>query len=195
MKKLVKGLVITGIVMTFLMITVLGEAVTRTIDVVYNSVNLTVNGQKIEADNILYDGTTYVPLRAVAEALGKDVGWDEATTTASINDKGTTPPASKENAEETLSQKNAVNKAKSYLEYTAFSKSGLIEQLKYEGFSSEDATYAVEHISVDWKEQAVKKAKSYLESSSFSRSGLIDQLEFEGFSNEEATYAVDQIGL
>jgi len=77
----------------------------------------------------------------------------------------------------------------------SFSKSGLIAQLEFEGFSTEDATYAVNKIDVNWKEQAVKKAKSYLDTMAFSRSGLIEQLEFEGFTTEEATYAVDQIGL
>ncbi len=93
MKKLFKGLLITTLVLALLMTTALGDAITKTIDVVYNSVNLTVNRKKIEADNILYNGTTYVPLRAVADALGKDVGWDGNTNTASINDKGATQPA------------------------------------------------------------------------------------------------------
>lgn len=66
---------------------VLASSIKKTIEVIYNSVNLEVNGQKIKADNILYNGTTYVPLRAVADALGKDVDWDEKTKTASINDK------------------------------------------------------------------------------------------------------------
>ena len=96
---------------------------------------------------------------------------------------------------ETLSQKNAVRKAEQYLRTMPFSKSGLIAQLEFEGFSTEDATYAVNKIDVNWKEQAVKKAKSYLDTMAFSRSGLIEQLEFEGFTTEEATYAVDQIGL
>lgn len=100
-----------------------------------------------------------------------------------------------EKATETLSQKNAVKTAESYLDYTAFSKSGLIGQLEYEGFSNEDATYAVDQISVDWKEQAVAMAKSYLDYTSFSKSGLIEQLEYEGFSNEDATYAAEQAGF
>ncbi|NLB20080.1 MAG: hypothetical protein GX829_04440, partial [Clostridium sp.] len=81
------------------------------------------------------------------------------------------------------------------LDFSAFSRSGLIGQLEYEGFSTEDATYAVDSIGVDWREQAVKSAKNYLDFSAFSRSGLISQLEFEGFSTEDATYAVDQVGL
>src|SRR5699024_9653926 len=47
---------------------------------------------------------------------------------------------------ETVSQQNAVGAAKNYIEYTAFSKTGLIEQLEFEGFSNEDATYAVNEI-------------------------------------------------
>lgn len=96
---------------------------------------------------------------------------------------------------ETLSQSNAVGKAMDYLNYTSFSKSGLVEQLEYEDFSNEDATYAVNKLDVDWKEQAVEKAKDYLDYSSFSRSGLIDQLKFEGFSDEEAIHAVDEVGF
>ena len=167
----------------------------KTIVALFNSVNLTVNGNKVNAETIVYNGTTYVPLRAAAEMLGKDVGWNQATQTASINDKSVVKPKPIESSGETLSQRNAVAKAKSYLDFTSFSKSGLIKQLEYESFSNKDATYAVNNISVDWKEQAVKKAKSYLDFTSFSKSGLIKQLEFDGFTNEEATYAVGQIGF
>ena len=195
MKKVLKYFVIGVIILTLLMGTALGDTITKTIEVVYNTVNITVNGAKISADNILYNGVTYVPLRAVAEAFDKDVGWDQATMTASINDKGTVKPLVVESTDETLSQKNAIKKANSYLDYGAFSKSGLVKQLEYEGFSNDDATYAVSQITVDWKEQAVEKGKSYLEYTSFSKDGLIKQLEYEGFTNDEATYAVDQIGF
>ncbi|MGE6413671.1 S-layer homology domain-containing protein [Planococcus kocurii] len=96
---------------------------------------------------------------------------------------------------ETVSQQQAIKKAKSYLEYTSFSRSGLIAQLEYEGFSNADAKYAVDKINVNWRGQAVKMAENYLEYTSFSRSGLIAQLEYEGFSNADATYAVDKINV
>jgi len=99
------------------------------------------------------------------------------------------------NTNETLSEKNAVGMAKNYINSMAFSKKGLIEQLVFEGFSTEDATYAVNKINVDWKEQAVIAGNDYLDTMSFSKGGLIEQLEFDGFSNEEATYAVNQIGF
>lgn len=90
----------------------------------------------------------------------------------------------------TSSQKNALSKAESYLNCMAFSYAGLIEQLEYEGYSTSDATYAVDHCGADWNEQAVKKAESYLRSMSFSESGLIEQLEYEGFTHEQAVYGV-----
>ena len=89
MKKYFKGFIIGVVISTLLISTALGTSVKKTIEVVYNSVNITVNGKKVNADNILYNGTTYVPLRAVSEALGKEVGWDQNTKTASINDKDT----------------------------------------------------------------------------------------------------------
>ncbi|NAZ73959.1 hypothetical protein GTQ99_00740 [Kineococcus sp. T13] len=95
----------------------------------------------------------------------------------------------------TVSQKNAVSKAESYLRYSAFSRSGLIEQLEYEGFSTADATYGVDHVQVNWYEQAEKKAASYLKYSAFSRQGLIEQLEYEGFTHDQAVHGVNSTGL
>lgn len=92
---------------------------------------------------------------------------------------------------ETLGQSNARKKAASYLSFSGFSRSGLIQQLEFEGYSTADASYGVDAQKADWKAQAVKKAKSYLTTTAFSRTGLIKQLEFEGFSNTEATFGVD----
>ena len=95
----------------------------------------------------------------------------------------------------TKAQENAVKKAKAYLNTMAFSRSGLIKQLEFEGFTNDEAIYGVDNVSVDWNEQAVKKAKAYLDTMAFSRSGLIKQLEFEGFTYEQAVYGVEQNGL
>ncbi|MDD3369235.1 MAG: Ltp family lipoprotein [Lachnospiraceae bacterium] len=99
-----------------------------------------------------------------------------------------------ESGDATLEEQNALAKALSYLSHSAFSRSGLIEQLQYNEFSLEASTYAVDNCNANWTEQAVEKAKSYISHSVFSRSGLISQLEYNGFSNEDATYAADNIG-
>lgn len=111
--------------------------------------------------------------------VGKKLRWVQVKTTT------TTVPA------QTVSQKNAAGSAASYLRYSSFSRTGLIKQLQFEGFSLEDATYGVDAQKADWFAQAVKSAASYLKSSAFSRTGLIKQMEFEGFSNAEAVHGVD----
>lgn len=88
----------------------------------------------------------------------------------------------------------ALEKAKSYLNSSAFSYDGLIEQLEYEGYLTSEAKYAADNCGANWKEQALMKARSYLASSSFSESGLQEQLEFEGFSSTEASYGVSNCG-
>lgn len=110
-------------------------------------------------------------------------------------DLATAQDRAQELANQTPSQKQAIAKAEEYLDYTAFSREGLIEQLVYEQFSTEDATFAVDHITVDWNEQAVAKAKEYLDYSAFSRGGLIDQLRYEGFTREQAEFGVTGAGL
>ncbi len=95
------------------------------------------------------------------------------------------------------SQQNAVRKAQDYLNYTAFSRQGLITQLvNEEQFSTDDATYAVDSLNVDWNKQAEKKAKNYLNYTAFSHDGLLNQLiEEEKFTPSQAEYGVTAAGL
>jgi hypothetical protein len=61
----------------------------------------------------------------------------------------------------------------------------------------EDATVAVDSLSVDWNEQAVRSAKEYLEMSGFSCKGLINQLSSSAGSHytvAQATYGAKQAG-
>jgi hypothetical protein len=97
----------------------------------------------------------------------------------------------------TVSQQNAVESARSYLDSQGFSRLGLIAQLVgFEGYSTADATFAVGYVHADWNKQAVRVAQGYLDSGSFSRSGLITQLtQFEKFTRVQATYAADKVGL
>ena len=64
----------------------LGADSSESISVHRNKVNLEVNSVRVTVDNFLYNGTTYVPIRAVAGLLGKEVGWNGYTNVASIND-------------------------------------------------------------------------------------------------------------
>lgn len=88
---------------------------------------------------------------------------------------------------------NALDTAKSYLRVSAFSYSGLIDQLEYEGYSHSEAVYGADHCGADWYDQAAKCAAQYLDVMSFSRQGLIEQLEYEGFTYDQAVHGVDQV--
>jgi hypothetical protein len=83
---------------------------------------------------------------------------------------------------------NARRTASDYLEFAGFPRSGLNEQLEFEGYPTEAATTAVDSLKVDWMAEAVESAESYLEVSGFSHSGLVEQLEFDGFTPEEAEH-------
>ena len=61
-----------------------------------NVATVTVNGEKITADNFIYNGTTYVPLRAVSENMGATVDWDNTTKTAKIVNQTANPNENRE---------------------------------------------------------------------------------------------------
>lgn len=110
-----------------------------------------------------------------------------APTAAQTN----TTPASTE----TVSQQNAVRKAKSYLSYAAFSHDGLVAQLEYDQFSHADAVYGADNSGANWNDQAAAKAKSYMSYSAFSRGSLIAQLEYDKFTQAQAEYGATAVGL
>ena len=93
-----------------------------------------------------------------------------------------------------MGERNALKAAQDYLAVMAFSHSGLVKQLEYEGYTHTEAVYGADHCGADWNQQAALSAASYLELMSFSRSGLIDQLEYEGFTHAQAVYGVEQNG-
>lgn len=101
--------------------------------------------------------------------------------------------------EPTMSQKNALTKAKSYSDNMHMSKSKIYDQLTSEygeGFSAEDAQYAIDNLLADYKANALAKAKSYQENMHMSKSKIYDQLTSEygeGFTAEEAQYAIDNL--
>ena len=104
MRKIFKSKSLKGFIVGFISAMVMLSSVyvyAQGLEVVLNKVNIAVNGiivgpagQNFKLDNgssvpysILYEGTTYLPIRKVAEVLGKEVTWDGTTNTAGIKDK------------------------------------------------------------------------------------------------------------
>lgn len=51
------------------------------IPVMFSNIKIVVDGKELKTDKepFIYEGTTYLPVRAVGEAVGKNVTWDDAS--------------------------------------------------------------------------------------------------------------------
>jgi hypothetical protein len=100
----------------------------------------------------------------------------------------------------TQQQRSAVEAAKQYLATEPFSQQGLIDQLDSSagsGYAVNDATVAVDSLTVNWNAEAVQAAKDYLQTQPFSCTDLIQQLDSSAgdqFTAAQATYGATQAG-
>lgn len=85
MKERLKGMIVGLLVGT----TIAGGTVwaatgMKTIDVMYDNIKIYMDGELVEpkdangqtVEPFIYNGTTYLPVRAVGNAIGKEVNWD-----------------------------------------------------------------------------------------------------------------------
>lgn len=95
MKKRLQGL-IAGILIGTILTSgaAFAKKLREMIDAVYMNIKLVVDGEEIVpkdpdgkvVEPFIYNGTTYLPVRAVGEAFGKDVHWDGDTATVYVGD-------------------------------------------------------------------------------------------------------------
>lgn len=65
------------------------------IEAFFNNICIKINGEKFEAKDVngdmvepfIYNGTTYLPVRAIANAFDKEVAWDAENSTVILNSK------------------------------------------------------------------------------------------------------------
>lgn len=73
----------------------LAANMTKNIQVAYQNIKLVVDGKRVSLSGnkepFVYNGTTYLPIRAVGEAMDKQVSWDGNTKTVYIGDAGDMP--------------------------------------------------------------------------------------------------------
>lgn len=90
-----KRKIILALALMLVFSTVVFAARKVNITVTYDNVKVVVDGRQVQfgkdskgkqIEPFIYNGTTYLPLRAVAEALGKEVQWDKNTNTAFLGD-------------------------------------------------------------------------------------------------------------
>jgi hypothetical protein len=69
-------------------ITIAIALLVSTVSFASSDVKLFVNGKKANTEVMVVNGTSYVPLREVANLLGADVNWDGPTSTITISSQG-----------------------------------------------------------------------------------------------------------
>ena len=92
MKKHAKILILALCCALLLSSAVYAASRTRTMEVTYSDIKLVVDGNAVTpkdaagtvVEPFIYEGTTYLPVRAVGEALGKQISWDGNTKTVYI---------------------------------------------------------------------------------------------------------------
>lgn len=100
LKSFVLGIVVT-LLITTMCISALASGVSKTITAYYNNIKIYVDDSLVtptDADGnvvepFVYNGTTYLPVRAVASALGKAVSWDAATSSVYVGKHESTTPS------------------------------------------------------------------------------------------------------
>ncbi len=97
----------------------------------------------------------------------------------------------------TTEREAALEKAKDYSEQFHMSKQNIYNQLisQIEGFSEEEAKYAIDNLITDYKSNALEKAKDYQKNSNMSKNEIYNQLisNVENFTVEEAQYAINNL--
>lgn len=95
-KERLKGFILGAAVTCTAMGLIIHAAAGRSIQVGEDGIGITINNANftprdpngVVVDTFVYDGTTYVPMRAICEAIGLDVEYDSASNTARITQKG-----------------------------------------------------------------------------------------------------------
>ncbi len=97
MKKRLQGLVagvLIGVILTSG--AVFAKQTSKTAELFYNNIKIKLNGQEVRpkdangnyVEPFIIDGTTYLPVRAVANALGINVNWDSSTNSVLLSNQG-----------------------------------------------------------------------------------------------------------
>ena len=86
-RKFIIYLAIAGLLLTSVAPIAVAGTGSQTIEVTYRNITIWVDGKQISVDTepFIVQGRTFVPLRAIAEALGRSVSWDDPTNRVTVS--------------------------------------------------------------------------------------------------------------
>jgi flagellar hook assembly protein FlgD len=142
-KQFLAGLIVGA--MLFSTVTVF--AGTQAIEVFFNNIKISIDGKSVElkdatrnpVEPFIYNGTTYLPVRAIAEALGMEVKYNETTNTVE------------------LAKAKEVQELESLHELSARATASILEQNPEVRDTIDENGYAI------WKGKPVRLNKDYLD--------------------------------
>ncbi len=131
------------------------------IPVMFSNIKIVVDGKELKTDKepFIYEGTTYLPVRAVGEAVGKNVTWDAASKTVIL---GETEQKEPEQPEETASDDD------SRLGELASKPSTNVNNMKIQCTGVRESAGYIDGIEVDFK---------FTNNSDFEQSVVLQSLE------------------
>ena len=96
MKKRLQGL-IAGVLIGAMLTSgvVFAKQASETISVIYDNIKILIDGKEYQSTDVngnvvepfIYNGTTYLPVRAIANAFDKEVDWEAQTSTVTLGSK------------------------------------------------------------------------------------------------------------
>lgn len=125
----------------------------------------------------------------ITGCTNKDPDLPNYSQSVNADETESNTAAAANNGEVSTGQAEALEAAKSWLQYNNYGPTGLKNALMGNGYSEADADYAVANCGADWTEQCNKKVENYV-SYGYSESTIRFFLEGEGFTEEQLNNAL-----
>lgn len=123
------------------------------IPVMFNNIKIVVDGKELKTDKepFIYEGTTYLPVRAVGEAVGKNVTWDAASKTVILGETEQKETEQKETEKEPEQPKETTSDDDSRLGKLASKPSTNVNNMKIQCTGVRESAGYIDGIEVDFK--------------------------------------------
>lgn len=147
------------------------------IPVMFNNIKIVVDGKELKTDKepFIYEGTTYLPVRAVGEAVGKNVIWDAASKTVILGET-----EQKEQEKEPEQPEETTSDNDSRLGKLASKPSTNVNNMKIQCTGVRESAGYIDGIEVDFK---------FTNNSDFEQTVVLDSLEVNNKEVEGYLYA------
>lgn len=152
------------------------------IPVMFNNIKIVVDGKELKTDKepFIYEGTTYLPVRAVGEAVGKNVTWDAASKTVILGETEQKETEQKETEKEPEQPKETTSDDDSRLGKLSSKPSTNVNNMKIQCTGVRESAGYIDGIEVDFK---------FTNNSDFEQTVVLDSLEVNNKEVEGYLYA------